>query len=655
MATRAWSSPDAERVALGVLDFALHFQPANAITSSHRVSRFVAQPFGLRLPDVAVEPGLLDRLPENLDVLIVTEPDSGNWAQPIQAAQAAGFRVLAEVTSRATAGEAIRAGADGLILSGHEAGGRISDESSFIFLQGMAPDSCPPLWVRGGIGPRSAAACLAAGAFGVVLDGAVLLARESPIPERLRDRLTRWDGSETTVIRQGTGHSFRVHAPLKSTVLEHLQAAAEQGGTVWEDALATQVGWRPDQACPVGQDAALAARLARRFVTVGGIVQAVDNAMEEATRKNPAARGLAAGSPLAQSHGTRYPIVQGPMTRVSDSPKFADAVAEAGALPFLALGLMRGPDVLALLRDTAERLDAKSWGVGILGFVPPELRAEQYEAIRTVRPPFALIAGGRPDQAQHLEREGIKTYLHVPSPELLRQFLKDGARRFVLEGRECGGHVGPRSSLVLWEQAFDILRESIDREVPAETLHVLFAGGIHDRRSAAAVEALAAPLVERGVKIGVLLGTAYLFTEEAVTTGAIVPGFQAEAVRCGHTVLLESGPGHEVRVSSTPFAQTFASERRRLQEEGHALDEIRETLERLNTGRLRIAAKGVDRSEGPGSPFRNVSPEDQQRQGVYMLGQVATIRDRVTTMAALHQEISGTDLAPGEESPKPSP
>ena len=72
-------------------------------------------------------------------------------------------------------------------------------------------------------------------------------------------------------------------------------------------------------------------------------------------------------------------------------------------------------------------------------------------------------------------------------------FLKDGARRFVFEGRECGGHVGPRSSFVLWEHARSsaLLARSPARR--ADDCHVLFAGGIHDARSAAAAMAAAAP------------------------------------------------------------------------------------------------------------------------------------------------------------------
>ncbi len=91
------------------------------------------------------------------------------------------------------------------------------------------------------------------------------------------------------------------------------------------------------------------------------------------------ARPLAEGAPLAISLGTRYPILQGPMTRVSDVASFAEAVAREGALPFLALALLRGPEARALLSEISHTLAKRPWGVGILGFVPPELREEQFE------------------------------------------------------------------------------------------------------------------------------------------------------------------------------------------------------------------------------------------------------------------------------------
>ena len=256
---------------------------------------------------------------------------------------------------------------------------------------------------------------------------------------------------------------------------------------------------------------------------------------------------MAPGSPLAQAHGTRYPLVQGPMTRVSDVAGFAAAVAEGGALPFLALSLLRGPEVERLLRETRELLGDRPWGVGILGFVPAELRAEQLAVVRDVAPPFALIAGGRPEHARDLDADGIETYLHVPSSGLLSLFLKDGARRFVFEGRECGGHVGPRTSFVLWDRAVSTLLAGIPRGADPADYSVLLAGGIHDARSAAMAAAVTAPLVARGVKVGALCGTAYLFTDEAVETGAITEQFRQAALDCTTTTLLESGPGHATR------------------------------------------------------------------------------------------------------------
>jgi 3-oxoacyl-(acyl-carrier-protein) synthase len=219
------------------------------------------------------------------------------------------------------------------------------------------------------------------------------------------------------------------------------------------------------------------------------------------------------------------------MTRVSDVAGFAHAVAHDGGLPFLALALMRGPEVHALLRDVSSQLAGQPWGVGILGFVPPELRAEQLDAVSEAKPPFALIAGGRPDQALGLERQGIATFLHVPSPGLLEQYLRAGSRRFILEGRECGGHVGPRSSFVLWEQAIAVVGAALDHGITASEVSLVFAGGIHDAPSAALVSVVAGPLAARGVQVGILVGTAYLFTQESVATGAIVRRSQDEVLR----------------------------------------------------------------------------------------------------------------------------
>ena len=183
----------------------------------------------------------------------------------------------------------------------------------------------------------------------------------------------------------------------------------------WQGLVRSRIASDPESGVwPVGQDVALAVGLAARGVTVAGIVQAV---CDGASLRPICAGGhLVEDGPLAKSHGTKYPILQGPMTRVSDTAAFAAAVAAGGGLPFLALALMRKTESVNCYEETKSKLGSRPWGVGILGFVPLEIRAEQLEAIRAHKPPYAIIAGGRPDQARELEDLGIRTYLHAPFP-----------------------------------------------------------------------------------------------------------------------------------------------------------------------------------------------------------------------------------------------
>jgi acyl transferase domain-containing protein/NAD(P)H-dependent flavin oxidoreductase YrpB (nitropropane dioxygenase family)/NAD(P)-dependent dehydrogenase (short-subunit alcohol dehydrogenase family) len=600
-----------------------------------------------------------------IKVVILTAAENHRIEPTISALHKNGIKVLLEATNleQAKAGEA--AGVDGLIAKGNESAGWVGEETAFILLQRLLAQTRLPVWAQGGIGLHTAAACYIGGAAGVVLDSQFLLTRESSLPEVVKAHIARMEGSETTCLGSNLGIAFRAYARPGMAAIEELQHIAqslesrkglsEQSASTWRQEVHSRIGWYrlEDQVWPLGQDAAFAATLAKQFRTVGGIVQGFRRAIAEHMRAAKALRPLAKGSPLARSHRTEYPIAQGPMTRVTDTAAFAAEVAGNGALPFLALALMRAAEVGTLLEETRKALGDKPWGVGILGFVPLELRAEQLKVILAYKPPFALIAGGRPDQALMLERAGIPTYLHVPSPQLLKLFIENGARRFVLEGRECGGHVGPRSSFVLWDIMVDVLLQAMQGEQMTDC-HVLFAGGIHDAISSSMVAAVAATLAERGAKIGALLGTAYMFTNEAVASGAIVEGFQKQAIACARTVLLESGTGHATRCAQTPFVEEFENKKRKLLSANKSVDEIRQTLERLNVGRLRIASKAKDRHPAYGqdpksSQFILLNDQQQRSRGLYMIGQLAALRHSTCSIAELHSEVSvqGSDRLTG--------
>lgn len=663
--------------ALGVLDLPSGQTPSTALAAIRHLCKHTDAPFGLRLRPAQAEnlaEILADcpRLPTHILCAIAPENDGPDPFSRL--AQTYDFTVLWEVASLHRMRDLLERKAsgavDGFIAKGHEAGGWVGPETTFILLQRLLKQTDLPVYAYGGVGAHTIAACAVAGAAGVVLDQQLALAKESPLPVPVKEAIARMDGSETLAVapvtspapsEAKTSLAFRLYTRPNARAVQAVQASAGQIGDgpdapaavrAWQREVDARTGWGglDESLWPMGQDAAFAATLAERYATVGGILQALATAAAQADEAAQLA-ALDADSPLAQAHGTRYPVVQGPMTRVSDKAEFVEAVAAGGGLPFLALSLMRGPDVETLLQETQARLGDRPWGVGILGFVPQALRFEQLDVIRRYAPPFAIIAGGRPDQARTLEEAGTQTYLHVPSPGLLRLFLREGARRFIFEGRECGGHVGPRSSFVLWNSMIELLLAELS---PAEArdCSVLFAGGVHDQLSAAMVAAMAAPLSRLGVRMGVLMGTAYLFTQEAVSTGSILDGFQQEAIACEETVLLESGPGHATRCAPTDFVQLFNQERVRLQKAGLSSEDIRNALEELNVGRLRIASKGITRNpdytentRAATEKYLRVDTDGQKRDGLFMIGQVAALRNDRCTVEELHRQVSVESVA----------
>jgi acyl transferase domain-containing protein/NADP-dependent 3-hydroxy acid dehydrogenase YdfG len=600
------------------------------------------EPFGLKLG--ALDDEILSSLecyvPAGLGWLVVDAAIVLGRPEVLQRMVGCGLRVIVEATEWDDR-LATLSGHHALHVKGHEAGGRIGEETSFILLQKTLERQSAPVFVRGGVGLHGIAAVRAVGAAGVVLDDQLLLLKESSVSAALQGPLRDFTGLETGLIRVGDKHWRVFDKPGFQHLRQMRQKLSATSSDEGTERLVGALGWDDPsrQLVPLGQAAAYAKAFADRFSTMGRLAQGLMAESERRLSIAVAVDPLGVEHGVAASHGTKFPIVQGPMTRVTDVAAFAQDVADAGAMPLLALALMQPEAVEKLLRETAERLASKSWGVGLLGFAPSELIAEQVKVALRYAPRFALIAGGRPEQAKELEDSGITSYLHVPSPRLLTMFLERGARRFVFEGRECGGHVGPLSSTVLWDTMIStLLRLPADPARDAE-IQVLFAGGVHDARSAAIVSAMAAPLAERGMKIGVLMGTAYLFTREIVRSGAIVPEFQNAAIACTKTVMLETGPGHASRAAMSPFVQEFLARRRQLEAEKLSGDAVRENLEGLSLGRLRLASKGQERA-GSANDIRDVPPGRQWQEGMYMIGQVATLRQNVETVADLHRSVS---------------
>ncbi|MEN9919507.1 MAG: hypothetical protein RL662_1943 [Bacteroidota bacterium] len=536
-----------------------------------------------------------------------------------------GIELFCQVHSTDEAEAAVLQGHKNIILKGNEAAGKVAYKNTFVLFQSvmakLANNKDINVYIQGGAGIHTSAACLALGAKGVIMDSQVAVFNECSLPKELKEVCKRLSGSETTIV-----DNFRILARNNSPKLP-IQAT-------YQDIIPYLGGAEiSNNLIPIGQDVALSIDFFEKYKTLTDLVLAFQEAVFGHIQQAKKQNALQANSSLAQHFGVKYPIAQGPMARVSDVPQFTSDVADSGALPFIALSVTTGDAARNLLGATSKLLAGKTWGVGMLGFMPAQMREEQAKYILEAKPSVVLIAGGRPSLAKQFEKAGIKTLLHVPSQALLDMFLKEKATSFIFEGRECGGHIGPLSSFVLWERQIARLL----REEDIRALTVFFAGGIHDAFSSAFISIMSASLAAKGAKIGVLMGSSYIFTKEAVDSGAIVPAFQTQAIAEKSTVILEAAPGQETRSLKSPFTDFFEKEKKELQLKHSDSKEVWMKLEELNLGRLRIASKGIEKV---GSEFVKLADSEQVDKGLYMIGQVAALRNEVISMDDLHTHVS---------------
>ena len=316
--------------------------------------------------------------------------------------------ILAEVESveAATAWQADWPSIGGFVANGGEAAGWSSGSGGFVLVQALLASGVGPIWLRGGVGEHGAAACRVAGCAGIVLDDQLLLMPEVELPSGWRALLERAEPYDAILLGEHLDFRYRVlgqpsfpqvkELAAREAALEIDDAPLAKRQRAWRNAVEAVLRFGPPEAClwPIGQAIGLAATYRARYRTTGRLVQSILRTAETSIALADRLRPLAAGGALASAHGTTFPIVQGPMTRVSDTPAFAAAVARAGALPMLALGVMDGAQSRALLTATRAELGDRPWGAGILGFMDPEVRRAQLEAVRAAKPPFALVAGG---------------------------------------------------------------------------------------------------------------------------------------------------------------------------------------------------------------------------------------------------------------------
>jgi nitronate monooxygenase len=272
--------------------------------------------------------------------------------------------------------------------------------------------------------------------------------------------------------------------------------------------------------------------------------------------------------------GVDLPIVQAPMAGASGSA-MAAAVSTAGALGSLPCAMLDAAGIRAEV-DALRQQTNRPFNLNFFCHTPAAADAEReaswrrrlsvYYADLGVDAPAATLRAGRTpfDEqmcalVEAIVPKVVSFHFGLPAPELVsrvttagcvvlgsattvaeaRWLEERGCNAVIAQGYEAGGHRGMFLSELLNEEVamqpgtFALLPQVVD----AVTVPVIAAGGIADGRGIAAAFALGAA--------GVQIGTAYLFTAEALISD--LHRAALDSAQADHTTLTNVFSGRPAR------------------------------------------------------------------------------------------------------------
>ncbi len=542
-----------------------------------------------------------------------------------------------------------------IVVKGSEAAGFVSSETIFTLFSAvrhMVRTHGEPrnLLVWGGVAtPEAAAAFLTVGCKGIVFESLHWLTDLCSVDQMIRDKISALRPEHTDRVALNFDVPCRLFNKGNSLAVKAMRVYANSlcGQEIRDEdrrrlaeriqqnsVYPLQSSFSREEIIPLGVEAAFAQSFVRRFGTSSE--QAIDGFLgeiEQLCKLAPAKEKIFTNSRVARDMGTKYALIQGAMSWITDSPQFALKVSEAGGLPTIALGSMPRSLLEDKLSNLRETMGDRPFAVNVIALDEnPHLNAEM-EWILCERPKFAVVAAGDPSHARRLLENGIEVIYVAPNEKLIELAFSAGVRYVVCEGNEAGGHIGEYSTLTLAQIVLDWKNRD-----PGlfDDRRVILAGGICDRETALLAAMLGADAIQAG--------TCYLTTGEIVTTGALTPLYQRMVLEAqpGSTVVTGEGTGLRVRSLRTKKTETICSRERDFEAGSGDESSFRRDIEQLSSGSLFIAARGLDKSDG--------SWLDEQictEQGQFMSGACAGVLSEVRTLAQLHFELAEADFPQG--------
>lgn len=265
---------------------------------------------------------------------------------------------------------------------------------------------------------------------------------------------------------------------------------------------------------------------------------------------------------LCELLGIEYPVIQGGMAWVATA-ELAAAVSNGGGLGLIAAGGAPADAVREQIRKCRTLTD-KPFGVNVMLMSP--FADEVMNVILEEKPAVVATGAGNPGKyIAPLKEAGIKILPVIASVAMAKRMEKSGVDAVIAEGTEAGGHIGELTTMVLVPQIAD-----------AVSIPVVAAGGIADKRGAAAAFALGAD--------GIQVGTRFICSEECIAHDnykqAVLKAKDRDAVVTGRST------GAPVRALKNKLTKEYD----RLEKENAPFEEI----EQLGVGGLRRAFQEGD-------------------------------------------------------------
>ncbi len=547
--------------------------------------------------------------------------------------------------------------ADFFLVKGNEAGGIIGTKASFIQIQEFYEAGFPFI-IQGGIGVYNIASALIGGALGVVMEGQLYQLEDCPLPLEQKEQLASLAENDTYIVLESKEFSYRLAGKLANKTIRKIKEwEVEQIDSkdvpetllILEEQEKDNIGFKNQDIkhafLPLGLDLCFSSYIKGRFQDlrsfVKGILELISEQLYLAQEKWP----FDEKSTFAKEIGTKYPFIQGPMANVSDNVEFAIEVAKSGALPVLALG--------GLMKDETEELFDKvkksslpeyPYGCGIIGLEAVKKRREEHlELLKELRPKFVLIAAGTVNLGLKVKEMGFDILLHTPALAMFKDAINNNVRYPILEGNECGGHMGVLSSFFLWERVLEYL-DTVRVKLKNKKINLIFAGGIGDEIGTAMLATMISTHLDL-ISPAIQMGSAYLLTEEIVESKALTELYQEFLLNENKTRVIGATVNARVRAVKTPFIErTIRNELKRIKE-GISLNERKVLYEKDNLGALRIASKAEiwnnDHIPGTGTTqFVKVNKEKQKELGCFMAGEIVSRKRNLYTLSDLHYDLS---------------